>query len=117
MSSKTNLMKAADHLEDAARLSRRLIRITNRLAENRNERMALMAESVALEEQYQAFLSLNKEYWNLAHEASGLSRDALQILALDISEAPSGPHTTLKDTEKVVDDFIAQLASVGAKEE
>lgn len=116
MTTKANLMKAVDHLDAAARLSRRLRRVSARLSEIENEQQALRVEARALDEQFRSFDALSREYWTLAHNVSGLTRSKLQILSLDIGDAPGAPYLATKDIEKVVDAFIVQHAPVGAKE-
>lgn len=116
MTVKANLMKAVDHLDDAARLSRRLRRISARLSEIENEKQALCVEERALNEQFRSFDALNREHWDLAHNVSGLTRSNLQILALDIGDAAGAPYLALKDIEKAVDAFIAKRTPAGAKE-
>jgi hypothetical protein len=113
---KANLMKAVDYLDDAARLSRRLRRVSARLSEIENEQQALRVEARALDEQFRSFDALRREYWSMAHNASCLTRTKLQILELDIGDAVGAPYLSTKDIEKVVDAFIAQHAPAGAKE-
>lgn len=113
MTVKANLMKAVDHLENAFRISRRLQRVSRRVTEIENERQALRVESRGLEEQLRALDALNREYWSKALEVSGISRDQLQVLALDLGEAEEAPYPLYTDVEATVDAFIKEHAPFG----